>query len=727
MRALLAGLVLMSLVLAGCEGDDGDDGANGAPGVTSYQYAVDQGWIDPAVITEEEWYDSLTAVATAPPISAPAESCNVCHGVTDTYSINNMHPLLPEKPIVTIDNINRTGDVITVTFSAEDSAGNPITGVGTAPSGLSDLRVYMADIVPAGTVTGNTPISTWETAYPQLWAEERGGDATSVVEGPPGTYVFTMATPATTVGDAAGPAPEGDLATHSQRVYVRVDPRDFGVYTRSMAVADFNMPLVDGDTGAVAGTPAREIVVQDACTSCHNDPLQRAAHGGGYQSPQVCVMCHSPIGDFDDGGSIGDNMQSSGFWLTSLIHTIHAGGALPGWPGDGAVDFGEVTYPREIGDCAACHFDAGQANADFWKTNPTIETCTTCHDVTFSGTAPTHSGGSQTNASCTFCHPADGAVTSVIFPVSTVHKPTTQADENYSSTISLSPDANADGVYEVGEQILVTVTTSNVAAGDYAVPGAISRANLYIYGPRAKALPVMATGSTTDPDFVLDVQADPYATPDQGHSMLIDSDDPQVQTDASGFKYLSLPVTEDMAAGTYMVQAYVTTDIADCSAVYRSSVCVDGWDLVTFQVKTATAEDRVAGPGPGNADPQDGSCGSCHNVEQWGGLYHRSYFGTDGCIACHDQSGNHADPLTNRVHAIHAASVNGDLLGADWSEITYPQSVAGCDTCHDSGNDSYRTEPNGFWSYACYGCHADTDGVLQHLKQNGAPFPTDAH
>jgi OmcA/MtrC family decaheme c-type cytochrome len=629
--------------------------------------------------------------------------------------------LLPEKPVVTIEDISRAGDILTVRFSVAGTGDVPVVGIGTGASSGSDLRVYMADIVPANTPTANAPVSTWVTAEPERWAADTGTTAGVVYsEGPPGTYTFTMATPVTVVGDPAGPAPEGDLATHYQRVYVRADPRDFGVYDRTMAVADFMMPAAGGSTGPVSGTPARNIVVMKACTNCHNDPLQGAAHGGGYQSPQVCVMCHTPIGT-----TYGDDMQASGFWLTSLIHTIHGAGVLPGWPdGNNPVSFEEVTYPRAINDCLGCHFDEGQVNADAWKDNPSIQSCTTCHDVTFTGSAPTHTGGAQTNASCGFCHPADGAITQAVYPVSTVH-----AIDNvptYTSTITLSPDANNDGVYETGEQILVTVTTSNVAAGDYAVPGAIKAANLYVYGPRAKALPVMTTGSTTDPAFELDLQADPYATPDQGHSMLVDSSDPQVETDASGFKYLTLPVTADMAAGTYMVMAYVTTDLADCSQIYRNSVCTDGWDLVTFQVKESTPTDRVAGPGPGNADPQDGSCGSCHNLDEWGALYHRSYFGTDGCIACHDQSGNHADPLTNRVHAVHAASANGDLLGVDWSEVTYPQSIAACATCHDSGNNSYRNVPRGYWGYACIGCHADrTTGSYEHMKQNGSPFPTE--
>jgi hypothetical protein len=139
---------------------------------------------------------------------------------------------------------------------------------------------------------------------------------------------------------------------------------------------------------------------------------------------------------------------------------------------------------------------------------------------------------------------------------------------------------------------------------------------------------------------------------------------------------------------------------------------LDGWELVNFQVKTATEELKVAG-----------ECTSCHEQRNFSTFAHRSYFGTDGCLACHDQSGNHADPLTNRVHAVHAASVTGDLLNRDWSEITFPRNLnASCAACHNSGNDSHRMNPGGTWGFACIGCHGDRPGAFDHMQQMGAPF-----
>ncbi len=596
----------------------------------------------------------------------------------------------------------------------------------------------MADLVPAGTPTVNLPQSTWgsqdywPTGFLEMWTEEREGDAGVVVTEPaPGSYSFQMVATPAAIGPG-GDAPEGDIAD-TQRVYVRADARDQPGFNRTMGVADFIMPAAGADTGVIA-TTTRTIVDASACTACHNDPLQRAAHGGGYQSPQVCNMCHSPI------GIDGDEMQHSEAWLASLIHKIHAAIDMPAFPNRiGGQGYGAVTYPKNIIDCGACHFDAGQDMAANWATNPTQEVCTTCHDVTF-GVDATHSGGSMLdNSLCRACHPAAGngvgqSVTDAHAVTYLKHDPAGNDDDipidpNYTSTIALSADADANGVYEAGETILVTVTTSNMAAGDYVIPYAedvnevqvagTRTANVYVYGPRAKAVPVLTPGSTTDPAF------DPASgTPDQGRSMTIDSaaGDAQILTDADGFKYQTFAIPADLATGTYMVMAYVTTNTADCSGIYRGSVCIDGWALTTFNVGTDVDELRVAGPlGANDATP---GCASCHDQADWGTFYHRSYFGTDGCIACHDQSGNGRVPIANRVHAVHSACPDCDLLGPVdlWAEVTFPQNIESCEACHTSGNESFINGEPAAWGTACIGCHGAAEGAYDHAIQNGAPI-----
>jgi hypothetical protein len=76
---VIVGLLLAVLAFAGCSGDDGNDGKDGQPGISSYQAAVDAGYIDPNVISEEEFYQGLAAASeeALAPLYPPEESCNV--------------------------------------------------------------------------------------------------------------------------------------------------------------------------------------------------------------------------------------------------------------------------------------------------------------------------------------------------------------------------------------------------------------------------------------------------------------------------------------------------------------------------------------------------------------------------------------------------------------------------------------------------------------------------
>lgn len=655
----------------------------------------------------------------AGPVTLTNESCTVCHGegqvLSGTIGIDALHPVVDPKVDVAnivVASVAGVGD--TVTFDVlQPGTATPVTGLT-----IADFRFYIADIVPAGTATANAPVATWTTAYVERWLYERNTTPGAVVvENTPGNYTYTF-----TVDIAAGDltaAPEFDIA-HAQRLMIRVG--DTGIadeqeFSREAAIADFVIPADGANTGILSQdetTFSRALVAQEACTQCHGDPLQSAAHGSSYQTPQGCVVCHTPIG-----ATYGDDMQSSGFWLASLIHGIHNGASFPGWPGDGAVDFSEVTYPQNIMECEKCHMPGtGLAQETSWKTNPSIEACVTCHAVTFTGAA-THTGGPQTNATCTVCHSAD--VDGLGKSVAGAHAVAYDFDNQaYNVTLTLSPDANADGVYEVGETILVTATV-DVPGFDYlnADTAFLRSANLYVYGPRADAVPVLTPGSTTDPAFVPPTIAGEGNPPDQGRVMLASAaaGDAQVLTDASGFKYQLLEITPAMAAGTYMVQTNLDISLigdrtTDGRHIGPRLYPLDGWQLVTFQVKTATEEQKAAG-----------ECTSCHEQRNFSTYAHRSYFGTDGCLACHDQSGNHADPLTNRTHAVHAASVTGDLLNRDWSEITFPRNLnASCAACHNSGSNSHREDPAGTWGFACIGCHGDRPGAFDHMEQMGAPF-----
>ena len=90
------------------------------------------------------------------------------------------------------------------------------------------------------------------------------------------------------------------------------------------------------------------------------------------------------------------------------------------------------------------------------------------------------------------------------------------------------------------------------------------------------------------------------------------------------------------------------------------------------------------------------------------------------------------------IHSIHAASPS--FIGGEFAEITYPQSVANCDTCHVEGaynaarpvarsvsisaglddavwTDDPATTPT---AQACGNCHTAVSALGHYNSQNGA-------
>ena len=169
--------------------------------------------------------------------------------------------------------------------------------------------------------------------------------------------------------------------------------------------------------------------------------------------------------------------------------------------------------------------------------------------------------------------------------------------------------------------------------------------------------------------------------------------DAQVTTDSDGLKYLLMDNIGDLEPGTYMVRFEG-----------RDYGAVSGSDYVTASsaVFTATEEPKLSGE----------ACTNCHGatvMHLQGSYAHYQPFNTDGCLACHDKSGNHADYIGNRAHAVHSASATGDLalsggLPRNWSEVTFPQDVNNCTICHtDTAVDTpVWRNPN---EVVCGGCH----------------------
>jgi len=265
----------------------------------------------------------------------------------------------------------------------------------------------------------------------------------------------------------------------------------------------------------------------------------------------------------------------------------------------------------------------------------------------------------------------------------------------------------------VGEAPLITVTLNDHATGAsvdpsvYTMPqdaagvvgGGLRFASVYAYGSRSESVPVLATNTSTDPAF------DPASgPPTQAHNLFVGSTDPLVVTDVTGFKYQLLAIPADLEPGTYMVHF----EGADYGAVTSNDYITSSTGLINFQVKTVTEEPKISGD----------ACIDCHGDTRMhleGSHAHNLPFDTDYCLACHDKSGNYGDYIGNRVHAVHSASITGDYLNRDWSEVTFPRPANNCTTCH---TNSAVPIPYQISMLACGGCH----GVMPNVDPSTYPI-----
>ncbi len=189
---------------------------------------------------------------------------------------------------------------------------------------------------------------------------------------------------------------------------------------------------------------------------------------------------------------------------------------------------------------------------------------------------------------------------------------------------------------------------------------------------------------------------------------------------------------EDMGNGTY-VFTYVT-DVLNVTTPVPIP-----WDP-TYTTR-AGLEIRISGAGALNPDNPtydfvpDGSdvvdekdiaaTANCNNCHQRLAFHGGGRFTADYCVTCHNQgtrdpeAGESVD-MAYMTHSIHASVLRGAqdasyiVVGRggsvhDYSEVTYPQDVRECTSCHEASadtpeGDEWATTVN---TLACGGCHVD--------------------
>ena len=666
-KTLLPGLLIAVLALGGCGGDgsDGSDGSDGVDGV-----------------------DGLDGADGADGADGQSGST-----VEDLLALNpdfldDLVALNPQLDLSNTIDYDPTTGVVTAHFFLTDGT-EANNGVDVFTDAY-ELRFYVAELIlnDDGTDTGGQSWNRliYERGTPAV--DDRLGGTLTLIDAETGeyTYIFENTLP---------------VSDNVFRVTARARWRETVGDTRYVFAnpVNANYDFLQADPGTELASSGADMVSTEACESCHGARIGNVGHGGGYTKVKTCNNCHNinyMTTERDNGGE-GD--------LAFMIHRIHTGGVFDRL--GGGEDFSRMTYPQETYTCSKCHTeDAPDANLH--AEIVTRANCGSCHDnIDFTETNPEspsyHPAGPYENdLSCDDCH-GPGKFANV----TDKHDPNLNPDirpaknvSEYEVTITMTPPDNGTH-YVAGETPLVTVTLVGDNPVNYTADqdakgtadGNLSTANLYVYGPRANPVPVLTTDSTTD------------GGNDQGRSLFLVGnappvDDLQVATDADGYKYQLMDNIGDLQPGTYMVR-FEGEDYGDFDDVdYHTASS----GLITFQVGTAEEEPKVSGD----------ACMNCHGdtaMHVEGPYSHHQLFDTDGCLGCHDVSGNYANYLGNRVHAVHSASITGDLktdsdtgLRKNWSEVHFPRPANNCRTCHTNSEAAVPVwrDPN---EVACGGCH----------------------
>ncbi len=474
------------------------------------------------------------------------------------------------------------------------------------------------------------------------------------------------------------------------------------------------------------GTADKEVLVTSdaSCAACHKgtesgkmymhhiDPTTRGVNWAyDYQPEKSCKACHNNDGYAAftwNGVRVPDH-------IAIRVHGVHMGEHLSSDRSTNAtggifVDYIHQLFPADARNCTACHVN------DNWKTKPSTLACGTCHDNTWFGTEDTmpagmvmHEGDAATDDECAGCHSAKR--------ITTYH---TIVPAVSSNSVTMSISAPANGKFFVagetpslsiqvlkGATVLDPKTIVEPAVSTNVQPNEWRGANLYVYGPRSEAVPVLTTSAAIkDP-------TKSTLSNDLRVRLKPANEDTNVTRTADTILY-KLADVAGLAPGTYT--AYMEA---------RPAVGTSATKLINFQIGQTNVERMLAG-----------NCASCHADTRIHSTSRNLAMQVEACKACHDnqhqmtgktnwtnsQYGYGVSPIGRRVHGIH----NGRYLAkpnenGNFGETIFPQDVRNCTKCHNDST-SWSEKPS---RLACLACH-DSDLAKMHGTLNTYdPTPAD--
>jgi hypothetical protein len=234
-----------------------------------------------------------------------------------------------------VDGTFQIGDVLAVSFTLGRRDG-------------TEVRLEHLD-------TGSIYVSGPTTGYQRVIARQTDL-VTRSVEGVPGTYTYTFATPI----PPTYVAPYNDTDSFGPDDGERTgEPLDPGTYTIGIeARQDFSLGTEDlrdvtnATTNFLFGgadtLEPREVVTDANCNSCHGE-LQ--AHGGGRRDTRLCALCHTAGAEDKNTAGVAGGTPGVSIELGVMLHRIHNARHLPSVVGVGTGDDGQRVYdvpPRPL-------------------------------------------------------------------------------------------------------------------------------------------------------------------------------------------------------------------------------------------------------------------------------------------------------------------------------------------------------------------------------------------
>jgi len=260
--------------------------------------------------------------------------CATCHipqgelefdaSIKGAHTIANFSAQLPGTTfqILRVDNCLK-GQKPRVTFTVKDKKGSVID-VSKMASG---------SLLLAGPTTD----------YKQYWSEDFRSKA--VCSGDQWVYDFTQAIPTDAAGSYAVALQGYNNITINPNTRQAASVRDPGYN----AISYFSV-----DNSKIA--PRRQVVSQQACTSCHNFLY---FHGGSRQNVEFCLLCHNPV-TTDSSQRTAATLPAESINFKTMIHKIHTGAELETdftvmGRSQSVNNYNEVGYPGDRRSCAKCH------------------------------------------------------------------------------------------------------------------------------------------------------------------------------------------------------------------------------------------------------------------------------------------------------------------------------------------------------------------------------------